>query len=94
MSVAPRVANEMDILFGREVGYLIRFETCSLPQTILKYLTDGILFCEAISNLLLESYACVLLAEAHERTLTTGVVIGLLKEIAKQQPDLKIVGQL
>ena len=93
MSVAQRVANEIDVLLGQEVGYSIRFEDCSSPKTILKYLTDGMLLREAMSDPLLESYACVLLDEAHERTLATDILMGLLKEVAKQRPDLKIIGK-
>ena len=93
MSVAQRVANEMDVLLGQEVGYSIRFEDCSSPKTILKYMTDGMLLREAMSDPLLESYACVLLDEAHERTLATDILMGLLKEVAKQRSDLKIIGK-
>ncbi|CAF1213478.1 unnamed protein product [Rotaria sp. Silwood1] len=91
MSVAQRVANEMDVSLGQEVGYSIRFEDCSSPKTILKYMTDGMLLREAMSDPLLESYACVLLDEAHERTLATDILMGLLKEVAKQRSDLKII---
>ncbi|CAF2368529.1 unnamed protein product [Rotaria sp. Silwood2] len=91
MSVAQRVANEMDLLLGQEVGYSIRFENCSSSKTILKYMTDGMLLRETMSDPLLESYACVLLDEAHERTLATDILMGLLKEVAKQRPDLKII---
>jgi pre-mRNA-splicing factor ATP-dependent RNA helicase DHX15/PRP43 len=94
MSVAQRVANEMDVILGQQVGYSIRFEDCSSPQTILKYMTDGMLLREAMSDPLLESYACILLDEAHERTLATDILMGLLKEVAKQRPDLKIIGRL
>ncbi|CAF1004366.1 unnamed protein product [Rotaria sordida] len=91
MSVAQRVANEIDVLLGQEVGYSIRFEDCSSPKTVLKYMTDGMLLREAMSDPLLESYACVLLDEAHERTLATDILMGLLKEVAKQRSDLKII---
>ncbi|CAF0755481.1 unnamed protein product [Didymodactylos carnosus] len=91
MSVAQRVANEMDVILGQEVGYSIRFEDCSGPKTLLKYMTDGMLLREAMSDPLLESYAFVLLDEAHERTLATDILMGLLKEVAKQRSDLKII---
>ena len=91
MSVAARVADEMDVQLGQEVGYSIRFEDCSSQRTLLKYMTDGMLLREAMSDPLLESYACVLLDEAHERTLATDILMGLLKEIAKQRTDLKII---
>ena len=93
MSVAQRVANEMDVPLGQEVGYSIRFEDCSSQKTILKYMTDGMLLREAMSDPLLESYACVLLDEAHERTLATDILMGLLKEVAKQRPDIKLIGK-
>ena len=91
MSVAARVADEMDVQLGQEVGYSIRFEDCSSQRTLLKYMTDGMLLREAMSDPLLEAYSCVLLDEAHERTLATDILMGLLKEISKQRKDLKIV---
>ncbi|RNA28245.1 pre-mRNA-splicing factor ATP-dependent RNA helicase DHX15 [Brachionus plicatilis] len=91
MSVAARVADEMDVALGQEVGYSIRFEDCSSSRTVLKYLTDGMLLREAMSDPLLENYSCLILDEAHERTLATDILMGLLKEIAKQRSDLKII---
>lgn len=91
MSVAARVSDEMDVTLGNEVGYSIRFEDCSSPRTILKYMTDGMLLREAMSDPTLQAYSCVLLDEAHERTLATDILMGLLKEIAKKRSDLKII---
>lgn len=91
MSVAQRVADEMDVAIGQEVGYSIRFEDCTSQKTLLKYMTDGMLLREAMSDPLLEAYSCILLDEAHERTLATDILMGLLKEVAKQRPDLKII---
>lgn len=81
MSVAKRVADEMDVQLGDEVGYSIRFEDKTSPKTILKYLTDGMLLREAIHDPLLEKYGIVMLDEAHERTLNTDILFGLLKEV-------------
>ncbi|XP_063934638.1 putative pre-mRNA-splicing factor ATP-dependent RNA helicase PRP1 [Zophobas morio] len=91
MSVAARVAEEMDVKLGEEVGYSIRFEDCTSSKTKLKYCTDGMLLREAMADPLLERYSCVILDEAHERTLATDVLMGLLKEVMEQRKDLKLV---
>jgi len=91
MSVAKRVANELDVQLGQEVGYSIRFEDVTGPNTILKYMTDGMLLREAMNDHNLSRYSCIILDEAHERTLATDILMGLMKEVALRRPDLKIV---
>lgn len=92
MSVAKRVADEMDVQLGKQVGYSIRFEDMTEPgTTFLKYMTDGMLLREAMNDPLLERYSTIILDEAHERTLATDILMGLLKDVARQRPDLKII---
>ncbi|XP_053963542.1 ATP-dependent RNA helicase DHX15 homolog isoform X2 [Anastrepha obliqua] len=91
MSVAQRVSEEMDVSLGEEVGYSIRFEDCSSAKTVLKYMTDGMLLREAMSDPMLEQYQVILLDEAHERTLATDILMGVLKEVIRQRNDLKLV---
>ncbi|KAL6504980.1 hypothetical protein OROGR_024797 [Orobanche gracilis] len=91
MSVSRRVAEEMDVTIGEEVGYSIRFEDCSSQRTVMKYLTDGMFLREAMTDPLLERYKVIILDEAHERTLATDVLFGLLKEVLRNRSDLKLV---
>ncbi|KAK9712929.1 DEAH-box ATP-dependent RNA helicase prp43 [Basidiobolus ranarum] len=91
MSVASRVADEMDVKLGQEVGYSIRFEDCTGSKTVLKYMTDGMLLREAMNDPLLERYSAIVLDEAHERTLATDILMGLIKEVARKRPDLKVI---
>ena len=91
MSVAQRVAAEMDVTLGEEVGYSIRFEDMTGPRTLLKYMTDGMLLREAMNDNTLSRYSTIMLDEAHERTMATDVLMGLLKEVVLRRPDLKII---
>lgn len=91
MSIAKRVSEEMDVELGAQVGYTIRFEDCTNSNTILKFMTDGMLLREAMTDPNMERYSCIVIDEAHERTLSTDVLMGLLKEIMVRRPDLKIV---
>ena len=91
MSVAKRVAEEMEVELGKEVGYSIRFEPFYGDETLIKYCTDGMLLREAMTDPLLKEYGVIVLDEAHERTLATDVLLGLLKEILPKRPDLKLV---
>ncbi|KAI0084387.1 P-loop containing nucleoside triphosphate hydrolase protein [Irpex rosettiformis] len=92
MSVAKRVADEMDVTLGKQVGYSIRFEDMTEPgTTFLKYMTDGMLLREAMYDPDLKRYSTIILDEAHERTLATDILMGLLKTLAKRRSDLKLI---
>ncbi|RCH94132.1 DEAH-box ATP-dependent RNA helicase prp22 [Rhizopus stolonifer] len=91
MSVAKRVAEEVGCRVGQEVGYTIRFEDCTSPETRIKYMTDGMLLRECLIDPEMSQYSVVILDEAHERTISTDVLFGLLKRAAKKRPDLKLV---
>eukprot|EP00731_Ephydatia_muelleri_P026529 Em0018g629a len=91
MSVAARVSQEMGVKLGNEVGYSIRFEDCTSEKTILKYLTDGMLLREFLSEPDMQAYSVVMVDEAHERTLHTDILFGLVKDIARFRPELKLL---
>ncbi|XP_018555562.1 pre-mRNA-splicing factor ATP-dependent RNA helicase DHX16 [Lates calcarifer] len=91
MSVAARVAQEMSVKLGNEVGYSIRFEDCTSERTVLKYMTDGMLLREFLTEPDLASYSVIIIDEAHERTLHTDILFGLIKDIARFRPDLKVL---
>nr|PIL98407.1 putative pre-mRNA-splicing factor ATP-dependent RNA helicase [Toxoplasma gondii COUG] len=91
ISVAKRVAEEFGCRVGQEVGYNIRFEDCTSPDTIIKYMTDGMLLREALVDASLKRYCVVMLDEAHERTISTDVLFGLLKDCCRRRPDFKLI---
>ncbi len=91
MSVAKRVAEEFGCRLGEEVGYAIRFEDCTSPETVIKYMTDGMLLRETLLDGNLTSYSCIMLDEAHERTIHTDVLFGLLKDVVRVRKDLKLI---
>ncbi|KAF2461204.1 P-loop containing nucleoside triphosphate hydrolase protein [Lineolata rhizophorae] len=91
MSVAQRVAAEMDVELGEEVGYSIRFEDKTSPRTMLKYMTDGMLLREAMHDWDMTRYSTIILDEAHERTLATDILMALLKDLSTRRPDLKVI---
>uniref|UniRef100_A0A4W3GAM7 DEAH-box helicase 8 n=1 Tax=Callorhinchus milii TaxID=7868 RepID=A0A4W3GAM7_CALMI len=91
MSVAKRVSEEYGCCLGQEVGYTIRFEDCTSPETVIKYMTDGMLLRECLIDPNLSQYAIIMLDEAHERTIHTDVLFGLLKKTVKKRPDMKLI---
>lgn len=81
----------MDVECGAEVGYSVRFEENTSAKTMLKYVTDGMFLREAITDPLLKKYDVIILDEVHERTLSTDVILGMIKEIFHYRQDLKLV---
>ncbi|PWA55988.1 DNA/RNA helicase, ATP-dependent, DEAH-box type, conserved site-containing protein [Artemisia annua] len=91
MSVAKRVAEEFGCRVGEEVGYSIRFEDRTCQETVIKYMTDGMLLREILDDKNLSQYSVIMLDEAHERTMHTDVLFGLLKGLLKRRPDLRLI---
>ncbi|KAG2650683.1 hypothetical protein PVAP13_1NG198200 [Panicum virgatum] len=91
MSVAKRVAEEFGCRLGEEVGYAIRFEDCTGPDTVIKYMTDGMLLREILVDENLSQYSVIMLDEAHERTIHTDVLFGLLKQLIKRRSDMRLI---
>jgi ATP-dependent helicase HrpA len=90
-SVAARVASEIGTPLGTEVGYQVRFDDRTSPGTSVKFMTDGILLAEIHGDPLLRQYDTIVVDEAHERSLTIDFLLGWLKRILPERPDLKVV---
>lgn len=91
MSVAARVADEVGVKVGNEVGYSIRFEDNTSDKTILKYMTDGMLLREFMTEPDLAGYSALMIDEAHERTVHTDILLALVKDLSRERPDLKLL---
>ncbi|KAL0046865.1 hypothetical protein WJX82_000241 [Trebouxia sp. C0006] len=92
ITVARRVAQELPCHLGQEVGYSVRFDDKSCASTKIRYMTDGMLLREALRSPSLERYQVIILDEAHERTVQTDVLMGLLKKIkAERGKSLKLI---
>ncbi|XP_066189592.1 probable ATP-dependent RNA helicase DHX40 isoform X3 [Sylvia atricapilla] len=97
VSVAQRVAEEMGCDLGALVGYQVRFDDCTSEDTAIRYMTDGCLLRQILADPLLSKYSIIILDEAHERSLSTDILFGLLKKLFLQQKpagrrtDMKVV---
>ncbi|OAQ97497.1 hypothetical protein LLEC1_00830 [Akanthomyces lecanii] len=91
MSVATRVAEEVGVKVGNEVGYSVRFEDCTSDKTVLKYMTDGMLLREFMTEPDLAGYSALMIDEAHERTVHTDILLALLKDLSRERRDLKLL---
>lgn len=82
--MAKKLITEIFWIFtGEEIGYAIRFEDCTSEKTVIKYMTDGILLRESLRESDLDNYSAIIMDEAHERSLSTDVLFGLLREVSK-----------
>ncbi|KAF9919107.1 putative ATP-dependent RNA helicase dhr2 [Lobosporangium transversale] len=88
INLAKRVAEEVGTPIGQKVGYSIRFDDASSRDSLIKYMTDGIMLRELLSDRLLLRYSVIILDEAHERTLRTDILFGMVKSIQKQRQDM------
>ena len=91
VSVAKRVAEEMNVEIGTSVGYAIRFEDCTSKETKIKYMTDGVLLREALNDFELDKYSVVIMDEAHERSMNTDILFGVLKQVVATRSDFKLI---
>ncbi|KAF6161432.1 hypothetical protein GIB67_009311 [Kingdonia uniflora] len=91
MSVAKRVSEEMETELGDKVGYAIRFEDVTGPNTVIKYMTDGVLLRETLKDSDLDKYRVIVMDEAHERSLSTDVLFGILKKVVARRFDFKLI---
>ncbi|CAM9241012.1 unnamed protein product [Ectocarpus sp. 4 AP-2014] len=91
VTVAKRVAAEVGCDLGNTVGYTVRFDDRSSKSTRIKYMTDGVLLREAMSDPLLSAYSAIVLDEAHERSLDTDILFGLVRRLQPKRLDLKVV---
>ena len=91
LSISRRIAEELNVNLGREVGCTIRFDDRSSAQTYIKLMTDGILLAETQSDPLLSEYNCIIIDEAHERSLNIDFLLGYLKTLLVKRSDLKLI---
>lgn len=91
ITVAGRVAEEFGCSLGEEVGYAVRFDAKCSEKTVIKFCTDGLLLRETMSDPLLSKYSVIIVDEAHERSLQSDLMLGLLKKILKKRNDLRII---
>jgi ATP-dependent helicase HrpA len=91
LSISRRIAEELKVTWGREVGCKIRFDDRSSPETFIKLMTDGILLAETQGDPLLSEYNIIIIDEAHERSLNIDFLLGYLKGLLVKRPELKLV---
>ncbi|VAH22352.1 unnamed protein product [Triticum turgidum subsp. durum] len=91
MTAAQRVADEMDVTLGEQVGYTVPLEECGNHNTVIMYMKDSMLLREAAEDPLFQKYKMVIVDEAHERTLATDILSVILKNAISKRKDLRLV---
>ena len=91
ITVAQRVAAELDATCGQEVGYAVRFDDCTSNKTRIKFVTDGVLLRECMSDADMTNYSVIILDEAHERSLNTDILMGIVRDLQDKNPQLRVV---
>lgn len=90
-AVAERIAEEVGESLGQSVGFKVRFSDITSPSSLIKLMTDGILLSETASDRLLLNYDCIIIDEAHERSLNIDFLLGYLKTVLSKRPELKLI---
>ncbi|MBJ7330058.1 MAG: ATP-dependent RNA helicase HrpA [Solirubrobacteraceae bacterium] len=90
-TVADRIADELQVPLGSTVGYAIRFQDRTRDDTLIQLMTDGLLLAQTDRDPLLRRYDTIIVDEAHERSLNIDFLLGYLKRILPQRPDLKVI---
>ncbi|GJW67610.1 pre-mRNA-splicing factor ATP-dependent RNA helicase DEAH7 [Tanacetum coccineum] len=89
--LTTQVSEEMETELGDKVGYAIRFEDVTGPKTVIKYMTDGVLLRETLKDADLDKYRVVVMDEAHDRSLSTDVMFGILIKVVARRRDFKLI---
>ena len=91
LSVSEYIAKQLDSSVPGVIGYKMRFEDKTLPETKIKIMTDGTLLQEIKTDTLLSRYSVMIVDEAHERSLNIDFILGLIKQILEKRPDFKVI---
>jgi HrpA-like RNA helicase len=91
MTISKRVAFQLNVRIGEEVGYSVRFEDRTSKKTRLKFVTDGVLLRECMMDKFLVKYNFIIIDEAHERSLQTDILMGLIRNIQNLRSDLHVI---
>ena len=90
-SIAARIADELNTPLGQVVGYEVRFDRKVSPLTLIKLMTDGILLAESQSDKNFRKYGTIIIDEAHERSLNIDFLLGMMKRVLPNRPELKLI---